>query len=153
MTTNKQPTTRRTVLGGAAAAAGLGLAATACAGSPEEGEQGAGQNSAAPTAPVVALGPSSDVPVGGAKLFREQKVIVAQPSEGTFEGVSAVCTHRGCVLDKVENDEGNCACHGSRFSVTTGKVLQGPATKPLPRVRVTEKDGRLVAGPEPKGKS
>lgn len=152
MTTNKQPTTRRTVLGGAAAAAGLGLAATACAGSPEEGEQGAGQNSAAPTAPV-ALGPSSDVPVGGAKLFREQKVIVAQPSEGTFEGVSAVCTHRGCVLDKVENDEGNCACHGSRFSVTTGKVLQGPATKPLPRVRVTEKDGRLVAGPEPKGKS
>lgn len=151
MTTNKQPSTRRTVLGGAAAAAGLGLAATACTGSPEEEEQGAEQNAPTPTAPV-ALGPSSDVPVGGAKLFREQKVIVAQPSEGAFKGVSAVCTHRGCVLDKIENDEGNCPCHGSRFSVTTGKVLQGPATKPLPRVPVTEKDGKLVAGPEPKGK-
>lgn len=150
MTTDNQRSTRRTVLC-SAAAAGLGLAATACSGtSPDEGGEGAADTSATPAGPA-SLGPASAVPVGGAKLFREQKVIVAQPSEGRFEGVSAVCTHRGCVLDKVENDEGNCPCHGSRFDVTDGKVLQGPATAPLPRVQVKEQDGELVADPGDKG--
>lgn len=131
--------TRRTVLRGAALA-GIGLTAAACSGSDEPDDP------ATPTAPE-GLGVAGAVPVGGARLYREQRVVVAQPAEGEFRAFSAVCTHRGCVLAPVEGTEGLCTCHGSRFDVTSGEVLQGPATKPLPEVPVRAEDGRLTVGP------
>ena len=36
-----------------------------------------------------------------------------------------------------------CQCHGSRFDVTTGAVLNGPATKPLAVYEVQEVDGNV----------
>lgn len=132
---------RRSVLC-AGAVAGIGLTTAACSGG-----GGGKQASPTPTAPVE-LGSSGDVPVGGAKLYREQRLVVSQPSEGEFVAFSAVCTHQGCTLGEVHKEEGSCPCHGSRFDVSTGKVLQGPATKPLPEVPVRVKDGKLVAGPK-----
>jgi len=131
---------RRSVLC-AGAVAGLGLATAACSGGGDGGTQ------ASPTT-AVELGSSGDIPVGGAKLYREQRLVVSQPSEGEFAAFSAVCTHQGCVLDEVHKEEGSCPCHGSRFDVSTGEVLQGPATKPLPEVPVRVKGGKLVAGPK-----
>ncbi|NEE52510.1 Rieske (2Fe-2S) protein, partial [Streptomyces sp. SID8455] len=83
----------------------------------------------------------------GAKLYREQRLVVSCPAKGEYKAFSAQCTHGGCVLTKVEGTEGHCACHGSRFDTTTGKVVQGPATVPLPAVPVTAEGGKLVAGP------
>jgi len=34
-----------------------------------------------------------------------------------------------------------CQCHGSRFDVTTGAVINGPATRPLNMYDVQELDG------------
>ena len=34
-----------------------------------------------------------------------------------------------------------CQCHGSRFDVTSGAVINGPATKPLSVYEVREVDG------------
>ncbi|MEU8437056.1 Rieske (2Fe-2S) protein [Streptomyces sp. NPDC029216] len=139
-----QPAARRTVLKGAAAlagAVGAGTALTACS---TEGNSGAG-GPAVPKAPVE-LGAAADVPVGGAKLFREQKLVVSCPAEGQYKAFSAQCTHAGCVLDKIDKGEGNCPCHGSRFDVTTGKVLRGPASDPLPAVPVKAENGKLIAG-------
>ncbi|MFD3436341.1 Rieske (2Fe-2S) protein [Streptomyces sp. NPDC058685] len=133
---------RRTVLKGAALAGAAGLGVAACS---TESKLGHAENPT-PTAPVD-LGAADAVPVGGAKLYREQRLIVSCPAAGQYRAFSAQCTHAGCVLDKVEGTEGNCPCHGSRFDVTTGKALQGPATVPLPEVPVTAKDGKLVAGP------
>ena len=44
-----------------------------------------------------------------------------------------------------------CQCHGSRFDITTGAVVRGPATEPLRRHEVQEVDGsiRLRARPGP----
>ncbi|MEU9253124.1 Rieske (2Fe-2S) protein [Streptomyces sp. NPDC048270] len=135
---------RRTVLRGAAAlagAAGAGAALTACS----TGTNSGGNTPATPTAPVD-LGAAAEVPVGGAKLYRERKLIVSCPAAGEYKAFSAQCTHAGCVLDKIVEGEGNCPCHGSRFDAATGRVLKGPATDPLPAVPVKAENGRLIAG-------
>ncbi|MFF9014222.1 Rieske (2Fe-2S) protein [Streptomyces sp. NPDC014870] len=134
---------RRTVLKGAALVGAAGLGVAACSTDSKLGHA----QVPTPTAPVT-LGAPEDVPVGGARLYREQRVLVSCPAEGQYKAFSAQCTHAGCVLDKIENNEGNCPCHGSRFDVTTGKALQGPATVPLPEVPVRVEGGKLVAGPE-----
>jgi nitrite reductase/ring-hydroxylating ferredoxin subunit len=36
-----------------------------------------------------------------------------------------------------------CQCHGSRFDVTTGAVINGPATEPLHVYEVQEADGEI----------
>ncbi|MEW2415900.1 Rieske (2Fe-2S) protein [Streptomyces sp. NPDC046866] len=139
-----QSAARRTVLKGAAAivgAAGGGTALTACS-----AEAAGGSGSRAVPEQPVELGAASEVPVGGAKLYREQKLVVSCPAAGQYKAFSAQCTHAGCVLDKIVEGEGNCPCHGSRFDVNTGKVLRGPAAEPLPAVPVRAEGGKLIAG-------
>ncbi|MFI0778636.1 Rieske (2Fe-2S) protein [Streptomyces sp. NPDC021212] len=137
-----QPASRRTMLCGAALAGAAGLGAAACS------PGGSGRKaSPTPTAPVD-LGPADAVPDGGAKIYREDRVVVSRTAEGRYAAFSAVCTHRGCVVDEVENGRISCPCHGSVFDARTGKVLQGPAVEPLPSVPVRAKGGKLIAGPE-----
>ena len=50
----------------------------------------------------------------------DQNVVVTQPTQGTFEGFSATCTHQGCQLATVAGGTINCGCHGSQFSITDG---------------------------------
>ncbi|GLW13398.1 (Fe-S)-binding protein [Streptomyces sp. NBRC 13847] len=135
-----QPPARRTVLRGAALAGAAGFGLAACS----PGDSGTNA-SAVPDQPVD-LGAAAEVPVGGAKLYREDRLVVSQPAKGTYKCFSAKCTHAGCILSEVEKKEGSCPCHGSRFDVTTGKVLQGPAADPLPEVPVKTKNGKLIAG-------
>lgn len=46
--------------------------------------------------------------------------------------LSRTCTHLGCKLNYQEDkDILECPCHQSRFNVETGKVVKGPAEKPL----------------------
>lgn len=132
------------MLKGAAAlvgATGTGVTLAACS---TEGNGGHG-SPAVPAEPVE-LGAAAEVPVGGAKLYREEKLIVSCPAEGQYKAFSAQCTHAGCVLDKIVKGEGTCPCHGSRFDAATGKVVQGPATDPLPAVPVKAENGKLIAG-------
>ncbi|WP_299536356.1 Rieske (2Fe-2S) protein [uncultured Streptomyces sp.] len=137
------PAPRRTVLKGAALVGVAGLGAAACSTDSKLGHA----ETPTPTAPVE-LGSADAVPVGGAKLYREERVIVSCPAKGRYKAFSAQCTHAGCVLTKVEGTEGHCPCHGSIFDATTGKVIQGPATVPLPAVPVSaDASGNLVAGP------
>ncbi|MFI5760604.1 Rieske (2Fe-2S) protein [Streptomyces sp. NPDC051563] len=139
-----QSAARRTVLKGAAAIAGAvggGAALTACSTETNSGSGGP----AVPAEPVE-LGTAAEVPVGGAKLFREKKLVVSCAEAGQYKAFSAQCTHAGCVLDKIVEGQGNCPCHGSRFDVTTGQAVRGPATDPLPEVPVKVEGGKLIAG-------
>jgi 3-phenylpropionate/trans-cinnamate dioxygenase ferredoxin component len=36
-----------------------------------------------------------------------------------------------------------CQCHGSRFDITTGVVMNGPATQPLNVYEVQEAEGNI----------
>ncbi|RPK74257.1 Cytochrome b6-f complex iron-sulfur subunit [Streptomyces sp. ADI97-07] len=129
---------RRTVLtaGAAALAAGCGSS-----------DDGDGDGSTAPaTAPetrkasetsAAELTRTSDVPVGGGTILKDRKVVVTQPEAGDFRAFSAVCTHAGCIVASVSDGTINCACHGSRFSITDAAVEAGPAPRPLPVERIT----------------
>jgi Rieske Fe-S protein len=89
------------------------------------------------------LGPTAAVPVGGGKVYPAQKVVVTQPTAGTFHGFSAICTHKGCTVSSVSGGTINCPCHGSKFKITDGSVAHGPAQRPLPSRRVTAQGGQL----------
>ncbi|MET8541312.1 Rieske (2Fe-2S) protein [Kitasatospora sp. NPDC004799] len=133
---------RRTLLCGAAAvlAAGGTVAVTGCGSSSSSSDKGALK------APVD-LGPASAVPEGGGKVFREQKIVVTQPTAGQYKAFNARCTHAGCLVDQVKNDQIHCPCHGSRFGAADGAVQDGPASSPLPAYTVTVEGGNLKVTP------
>ncbi|AVH98178.1 Rieske (2Fe-2S) protein [Streptomyces sp. WAC00288] len=139
-------TSRRTVLFAAAALT------TAGCGSDGGGDGGDGGTTAgtpeAPDAPETPGAPdspegdgevlarTSEIPVGGGTVFAEEKVVVTQPKAGEFKAFSAVCTHQGCLVNKVADGTVDCPCHGSRFRVADGSVVTGPATRPLPAEQI-----------------
>ncbi|MGH3163129.1 MAG: Rieske (2Fe-2S) protein [Streptosporangiaceae bacterium] len=104
----------------------------------------ASSNSGSSSAAGSGLGPASDVPVGGGKILTDKKIVLTQPKSGEFRGFSAVCTHAGCTVGSVSDGTINCPCHGSRFSVTNGAVVNGPATSPLPPVNVKVQGTSIV---------
>jgi len=125
---------RRTVVGGIV---GLGVAApllAACGGSGSAG----GDNPSGG-----AVGKTSEVPVGSGKIFAAEKVVVTQPTKGDFLAFSAVCTHQGCVVADIKGEDIDCTCHGSKFSIKDGSVVNGPATKPLQKLTATVKNGEI----------
>ncbi|MGA5557989.1 FAD-dependent oxidoreductase [Streptomyces lavendulocolor] len=83
---------------------------------------------------------TDDIPRGGGAVVRVggRRVAVHRDDAGSLHGVSARCTHLGCIVHF--NDEEcawECPCHGSRFDVD-GKVVQGPAVRPLEQMDVEE---------------
>jgi nucleotide-binding universal stress UspA family protein len=69
---------------------------------------------------------------GGIVSSGDHKVAVYRDRKGNVHALSARCTHMGCTVkwNPTENTW-DCPCHGSRFA-PTGKVVSGPAVKPLP---------------------
>jgi Rieske Fe-S protein len=109
---------------------GTGLAVAGCAGGPQA------EPTAATAAPGTALGPTSDVPVGSAKIYTTQQVVVTQATAGTFTGFSTTCPHQGCPVAQVQGATIICPCHGSEFALD-GSVVKGPAQTGLTARAVT----------------
>ena len=55
----------------------------------------------------------------GAAPFRagSSATSYSQPSQGAFNGLSAICTHQGCTVSKVADGTIDCPCHGSKFNL------------------------------------
>ncbi|NDU71050.1 Rieske 2Fe-2S domain-containing protein [Actinomadura sp. DSM 109109] len=124
---------RRAVLCGAGA---LGAAALAgCA---------AGGETPAADLKGKQIAKAADIPVGGGRIYGGEKVVVTQPSQGSFKAFTAVCTHQGCTVGGVANGLIVCRCHGSEFSVTDGSVRRGPAKEPLREYPVRVEGGGIV---------
>ena len=77
--------------------------------------------------------PVSEIRPGQAKVISVDgaKVAAYRDADGALHAVSAVCTHRGCVVDWNAVDKSwDCPCHGSRFGYD-GHVINGPAQREL----------------------
>ena len=112
---------------------------------------GATPAAAMPTASKAAsaengIGSASGIAVGGGAVFDAAKVVVTQPSAGSYKGFTAVCTHQGCLVSTISNGSIICPCHGSTFSIKDGSVLNGPATKPLAEAKITVTGGTIKLG-------
>jgi nitrite reductase/ring-hydroxylating ferredoxin subunit len=73
--------------------------------------------------------------------------------DGAIVAIADRCTHRGGPLSDGtrEGDCVTCPWHGSSFSLRSGAVLQGPASRPQPAYDVRIQAGRVeVRRPEPR---
>jgi menaquinol-cytochrome c reductase iron-sulfur subunit len=69
--------------------------------------------------------------------FSEHKVVAYTPQ----------CTHLGCAYHWDEQKQNFlCPCHSSTFALD-GRVLSGPAPRPLDRFQVRVDEGKLLLGP------
>jgi nitrite reductase/ring-hydroxylating ferredoxin subunit len=98
-------------------------------------------------AEFVTVGRVEEIEEGEAKAFpvNGAEIAVSRVS-GTLYAFSDICTHRQCNLSlggEIDGSSITCECHGSTFDMTTGDVLEGPATEPIATFPVREENGEL----------
>ncbi len=81
------------------------------------------------------------VPARGALVYRESRIAVVRDGN-RYHALSLVCTHLGCTVE-VTPKTVVCPCHGSVFD-RSGKVVRGPADRPLERYEVEDR-GEFLA--------
>lgn len=86
--------------------------------------------------------------IDGWKLTSEKTTAWAvKLSETEVVAFAPQCTHLGCAYHwDAPKHQFLCPCHTSTFSVE-GKVLSGPAPRPLDRYSVRLEGGKLMLGP------
>jgi nitrite reductase/ring-hydroxylating ferredoxin subunit len=132
--------TRRIVFSGLGAL-GVAAALAGCAGDDGDGDGSAGPKVAA----GAELATTAEVPVGGGIVLTDEKVVLTQPTAGTFHAFTAVCTHQSLLVTSVEDGTIRCANHGSSYSASTGEVEGGPAPSALATVDITVDGDRILA--------
>jgi Rieske Fe-S protein len=100
--------------------------------------------------PALLVARVSDVPVDGVKMFRyptpDDPCILIRPDANTFVAYSQKCTHLSCaVYYAAAHRRIECPCHVGHFSVESGRVLQGPPPRPLPRIELRRDGDALFA--------
>jgi Rieske Fe-S protein len=133
--------TRRAVLGVAVSVGAAGLVA-ACGGG--DSADPAGSSSPPAGGGGGALTSTADVPVGSGVILADAKVVVTQPTAGTFKAFSSTCTHGACQVTGIAGDRIICFCHASTFSIADGSRKGGPARSPLPEVPVKVEGDEVV---------
>lgn len=103
-----------------------------------------------PAYPVRPVALAGEIPVGGVKLFNypgpHDPCILVRTSATEYAAFSQKCTHLSCAVYYArEKDRLECPCHEGYFSARTGRVLQGPPPRPLPRIVLERRGDRLVA--------
>ena len=93
-----------------------------------------------------AVMPESELPEG--KLHRATvkgvPIVLLRHRDRIF-GLANTCSHMGGPLHKgtLDGDSVVCPWHGSKFSLETGRVIDGPATFPQPSLEVRVRDQQI----------
>ncbi|MBA3745301.1 Rieske (2Fe-2S) protein [Sporichthya sp.] len=90
------------------------------------------------------LASGDTIPVNSGYLFEADEYIVTQPTAGKFVGFDSLCTHEGCPVDVFDTPGVmSCSCHSTNFKITDGKVISGPAKKPMPKRPIIVENGQI----------
>ena len=87
--------------------------------------------------------------VGGALSFgyptEDDRCLLIRTHEGWL-AYSASCTHLACgVRPDVAAGRLHCPCHRGYFELETGVPIAGPPRRPLPRIQLEERFGKIHA--------
>jgi nitrite reductase/ring-hydroxylating ferredoxin subunit len=96
------------------------------------------------------VGPGDAIPKGCAVPYylhdRKLRISIARIGDRlyAFDDL-CTCTHNACPLSGglLTGTTIMCQCHGSRFDITTGAVINGPATEALNVYEVQEAEGSV----------
>lgn len=96
--------------------------------------------------PIFVAGKPSDFQIGevNEKYKESHSIWIVRDKEGIYAMLS-ICTHLGCTPRWLKaEDKFKCPCHGSGFR-RTGMNFEGPAPRPLERVKISLNDeGKVV---------
>jgi cytochrome b6-f complex iron-sulfur subunit len=88
------------------------------------------------SAAVVTAGPVDSFSPGSVTAFPQGKFYLARLEDGGFLAVSRECTHLGCTVPWVEEENRYvCPCHSSAFDIR-GEVINPPAPRALDLLEV-----------------
>lgn len=96
--------------------------------------------------------PALSQPGGVLKILpdgEETPLYVLAQAGGGYAVLSPICTHLGCTVE-VEGATLLCPCHGSTYD-RAGRVLRGPAERPLTSYLTRLSDGVLEIELRPEG--
>jgi Rieske Fe-S protein len=91
-----------------------------------------------------------DVPVGGSLLFDYPQpgsaCVLVRLAAGEYVAFGQRCTHLSCpVIAQPADDRFHCPCHNGWFDLRSGQPLAGPPRRPLARVQLQIRGGRIFA--------
>ena len=142
---------RRTALTGiVATSAAFTLAACAAESDPVQttSPSDAVDETSAPPVSELLLGKANDVSVGSGmkyKISDALTILVTRPALETFRAFNATCTHAGCIVTGVRENQIACGCHGARFDTDTGEPQSGPARSALGKIIIEVRGEDLYA--------
>ena len=73
-----------------------------------------------------------------------QGILINLPKKGLV-AYSDVCTHLSCAVVYRGDGKLHCPCHDGLFDASTGNVLAGPPTRPLPLIQLARHNGTIYA--------
>ena len=85
---------------------------------------------------------------GWKKINEKTSTWLVKTQQNTVIAFNPACTHLGCAYHWDDSHhQFICPCHASAFSID-GKVLAGPAPRPLDRYVAKVQDGKILIGSE-----
>jgi len=151
--TRRQFCTRTCHIASMVALGGAAAALQGCGGGGSPTSSSVGFGSSLPVVSGAISGSTVTVAVAGTPLESTGTLALVRTSAGdllvahtgveTFTALSAACTHQRCEVSGYEGQTFICPCHGSRFD-TSGRVVQGPAPRPLTTFQTQLVDGVLT---------
>jgi Rieske Fe-S protein len=100
--------------------------------------------------PETEIASVAELPVGGSKVFEYPRAgaacVLTRVAPDRFVAYGQKCTHLSCpVIPRPERNRLQCPCHEGAFDLSTGEPVAGPPRRPLPRLRLAIRDGRVFA--------
>ncbi len=91
------------------------------------------------------IGAAADFSAGSYRRisYGDRPVGILRSAAGELRAFDLRCTHANCIVNWNRESEFVCPCHGGRFDAE-GRVNLLPPEKPLLRLDIAEREGRVI---------